>query len=101
MHLSWGMLVPAQIFSGCVMNWLLTRAQYVWRRHGPSGLVPLLIRNIAYFARHFRHYAFGKGKVVDPFDRQYGVDTSGLASLNSLDMIRHPNAVYASPYAPS
>src|SRR4051794_36187819 len=83
------------------MNWLLIRAQYVWRRHGLSGLVPLLIRNIAYYARHFRNYAFGRGKVVDPFDQQYGIDTSGLVSLSSLDMLQHPNVVYAGPYGPS
>src|SRR5689334_17659873 len=83
------------------MKWLLIRAQYVWRRHGVSGLVPLLIRNIAYYARHFRNYTFGTGKVVDPFDRQYGIDTSGLVSLSSLDILQHPNAIYAGPYAPS
>jgi len=83
------------------MKWLLTRLQYVWRRHGISGLPPLLIRTIAYYARHLRNYAFSKGKVVDPFDQQYGIDTSGLVSLNSLDMLQHPNAVYAGPYAPS
>src|SRR3954447_20798665 len=83
------------------MKWLLTRLQYVWRRHGISGLTPLLIRNIAYYARHLRNYAFGKGKVVDPFDQQYGVETSSLASLSSLDMLQHPDAVYAGPYAPS
>ena len=83
------------------MKWLLTRLQYVWRRHGISGLTPLLIRNIAYYARHLGNYTFSKGKVVDPFDQQYGIDTSGLVSLNSLDMLQHPNAVYAGPYAPS
>jgi len=83
------------------MKWLLTRLQYVWQRHGISGLTPLLIRNIAYYARHLGNYTFSKGKVVDPFDQQYGIDTSGLVSLNSLDMLQHPNAVYAGPYAPS
>ena len=83
------------------MRWLLTRLQYVWRRHGISGLVPLLIRNIAYYARHLRNYAFSKEKAVDPFDQQYGIDTSGVISLSSLDVIQHPNAVYAGPYAPS
>ncbi len=83
------------------MRWLFTRLQYVWRRHGITGLVPLLIRNIAYYVRHLRNYAFSKEKAVDPFDQQYGIDTSGLASLSSLDMLQHPNAVYAGAYAPS
>jgi hypothetical protein len=83
------------------MKWLLTRLQYVWRRHGISGLTPLLIHNIADYTRHLRNYTVSKGKVVDPFDQQYGIDTSGLVSLNSLDMLQHPNAVYAGPYGPS
>ena len=83
------------------MKWLLTRLQYVYRRHGIIGLAPLLIRNIAYYGRRLRSYEFNKGKVVDPFDRQYGIDTSGLVSLSSLDVIQHPNAVYANPYQPS
>ena len=74
--------------------------RYAWRRHGAIGLVCLALYNLFYHIIRRQARAGGPGD-ADPFDEKYGIDTSGIREIHTLDVLALPAARYAVRYGPS
>ena len=76
------------------------KLRYAWRRHGPKGLVWLVVYNVTYHTLGLVCRVSHQSS-VDDFDEEHGTDTDGTRTIASLDVVASPVALYAVQYQPT